>query len=97
VREVTPAIDRANAAPKIVAPLPNGEAVYQVRLSAVPSPPWRAAFYRAPLRLSHPPYTPDQVELHVTAVIFRTHPCGLDKWLGWIDRWVAYANSVVKE
>jgi hypothetical protein len=71
--------------------------VYQVTLSAVPSPVWRAAFVRPPARLGHSPFTPDGIHLQGAAVIFRAAPSKVPDWLRWIDRWIAYANSVVEE
>jgi hypothetical protein len=49
-------------------------AVYQVALSTVPSAVRRAAFVRPPARLGQPPFTPDGIDLHGAAVIFRAVP-----------------------
>jgi hypothetical protein len=43
--------------------------------------------------------TPDigRVAVHGTTVYFRAAPRHLEAWLRRIDRWIAYANSVVDE
>ena len=68
-------------------------------LSAVPSPVWRAAFLRPPTRLISPRYRPElgRLGLHRATVHFRTAPDRARFWLRRIDRWIAYANSVVEE
>jgi hypothetical protein len=38
-----------------------------------------------------------RVALHGTTVHFRTAPRNLGAWLRRIDRWIAYANSIVEE
>jgi hypothetical protein len=42
-------------------------------------------------------FPPAAVSLHGTTVTFRTTPARLLFWLRRIDRWIAYANSVVEE
>jgi hypothetical protein len=71
--------------------------VYQVPLSAAPSRVWRAAFVRPPARLGHAPFSPAGIDLQGAAIIFRAAPSRVQEWLRWIDRWVAYANSIVEE
>ena len=78
-------------------PLQTGHTVYEITLSAVPSRAWRAAFIRPPARLRTARYTPDAISLHGTTVIFRTTLSRLPSWLRRLDRWIAYANSVVAE
>jgi hypothetical protein len=53
----------------------------------------------AAARPHHRGRTPEvgRVAIHGTTVHFRTASRHLEAWLGRIDRWVAYANSVVKE
>ena len=73
--------------------------MYELELSAVPSPTWRAAFLRPPPALLTPRFTPDtsRVGVHGARVVFRTDLDGLPLWLGRLDRWIAYANSVAKK
>jgi hypothetical protein len=75
------------------------ETLYEVTLSAVPSAAWRAAFLRPPARLTSTRAKRElaRVELDGVQVHFRTPPAKLHYWLRWIDRWIAYANSVVAE
>jgi hypothetical protein len=82
-----------------LAQLETGLTVYSVKLSHVPSPAWRAAFLRPPDRRRTSTFTPDlgRVDLRGDTVIFRTAQGRLDVWLGRIDTWIAYANSVVEE
>ena len=44
-------------------------------------------------------FTPElgRVNLDGARIIFRTSPSQLHQWLRLIDRWIAYANSVVEE
>jgi hypothetical protein len=73
--------------------------LYEVTLTAVPSPEWRAAFLRPPTALTRPTATPalGRVDCLDARVLFRTMPQHLAFWLRWIDRWIAYANSIVEE
>jgi hypothetical protein len=71
--------------------------VYAVPLTASPSRPWRAAFVRPPARMTTARYTPHAVNLDGATVIVKTTPADLQTWLRRIDRWIAYANSVVEE
>jgi hypothetical protein len=94
------AIQRRPGPPRLVVPLiEGGDALYEMQLTTAPSPVWRAAFLRPPPRLTGPRSTPDagRVYLHGSTVYFRTAPRRLDAWLRRIDRWIAYANSVVEE
>ena len=71
------------------------QVVYELELSAVPSPAWRAAFLRPPAELQTPRFTPDtgRVGLHGHRVVFRTDLDSLSLWLHRLDRWIDYANS----
>jgi hypothetical protein len=93
------AIRRLPGPPAILTPLPTGLTLYTVALSAVPSRAWRAAFLRPPARLVTPRYVPElaRVGLDGPTVLFRTGPQQARFWLKRIDRWIAYANSVVAE
>jgi len=73
--------------------------LYEVELSRVPSPAWRAALLRPPASLTSERYTPELGRLGVDGprITFRTVPPKLHAWLRRIDQWIAYANSVVKE
>jgi hypothetical protein len=75
------------------------QTLYEVELSAVPSPAWRAALLRPPPKLTHLRRTPElgRVGVDGDRLTFRTTPRELHQWLRWIDRWIAYANSVVEE
>jgi len=44
-------------------------------------------------------HTPDsgRVAIHGSTVHFRAVPRDRDDWLRRIDRWIAYANSIVEE
>jgi hypothetical protein len=92
------AIQRLRRPPHAV-PLAKGPTVYEVELSATLSPAWRAAFLRPPARLTAARTTPElgRLGLEGPRVTFRTIPARLHAWLRRIDRWIAYANSVVKE
>ena len=89
-------IYRVPGPPTLISPLPTGETIYQVRLSAVPTPAWRAVFYRPPGHLTTPRYQPDHVDIHEMGIIFRTDPAQLETSLRWIDHWIAMRASVVK-
>jgi len=73
--------------------------LYEVELSAAPSRVWRAAFLRPPSGLTTTRFTPElgRLGLDGARVTFRTTPPQLHQWLRRIDRWIAYANSVVEE
>jgi hypothetical protein len=92
-------IERLQTPPRAVPLLRGQQPRYEVELSAEPSRVWRAAFLGPPLALRTSEYTPEfgHVELAGASVHFRTSPRHLDDWLRWIDRWIAYANSVVEE
>jgi hypothetical protein len=81
-----------------VTPLPQGLALHAAPLSAMPSPCWRAAFLRPPTALVSERYTPElgRVNLDGFTVLFRSSPRQRQFWLRRIDRWIAYANSVVR-
>src|SRR6185295_2999970 len=69
------AIHRLPGRPAVIMPLQGQRhAVYQVTLSAVPSPVWRAAFIRPPARFGHAPFTPDGIDLQGASVIFQAAP-----------------------
>ena len=76
-----------------------GGSSYEVEFTAAPSPYWRAAFLRPPPKLTSRTYTPDRgrVEIRATTLHFRTDPARLLGWMRRIDRWIAYANSIVEE
>jgi hypothetical protein len=75
------------------------DTLYEVSLTAPPSPEWRAAFLRPHSRLISKGYTPDggRVVVQSARDVFRTAPEELDGWLRRIDQWIAYANSVLEE
>ena len=62
--------------------------VYEVDLSAVPSPTWRTAFLRPPPPLVTARFTPDtgRVGVHGSTVVFRTDLDGLALWLRRLDQ-----------
>ena len=93
------AIRRRASRPKTIVSLPTGPTLYSVTLTAAPSRAWRAAFIRPPARLARGQFTPElgRVGLDGATVLFRTTPRQLDAWLRRIDRWIAYANSVLAE
>jgi hypothetical protein len=75
------------------------DTLYEIELWVAPSPQWRAAFLRPPPALITKDRTPEvgRVAIHGTTMHFRTAPRNLGAWLRRIDRWIAYANSVVAE
>ena len=79
--------------------LPGGRTLYVVELSELPSAVWHDAFLHPPPMLARRRYTPElgSLELAGARVSFRTTPEHLHMWLRRIDRWVAYANSIVQE
>ena len=93
------AIHRIRRPPHPIALTTKAQALYDVALSAVPSRTWRAAFLRPPPALTPARYTPElgRLGLDGARVSFRTSPPHLHRWLRRIDRWIAYANSVVEE
>jgi hypothetical protein len=98
-RSPAEAIHRVPGGPETVAAMPTGLVLYAVALSAAPSRAWRAAFLRPPPRLLTTTGTPElgRISLQEATVLFRTTPRRLTFWLRRIDRWIAYANSVVEE
>ena len=93
------AIHRVQRPPHPIALATPSLALYEVALSAVPSRVWRAAFLRPPPGLTTTRFTPElgRLGLDGARVTFRTSPPHLHQWLRRIDRWIAYANSVVEE
>jgi len=71
--------------------------LYEVELSAAPSPAWQDALLHPPAALVSAQHTPTLGHLEVdgSRVTFRTIPVRLHGWLRRIDGWIAYANSVV--
>jgi len=92
-------IERLQTLPRPVPLLRGQQMRYEVELNAEPSRAWRAAFLGPPLALRTSEYTPEfgRVELTGASVRFRTSPGHLNDWLRWIDRWIAYANSLIEE
>ena len=92
-------LERIHAPPRATPLRKGSQTLYEVTLSAAPSPEWRAAFLRPPSRMTRPTARPGlaRVELHGPEVWFRCTPSRLHFWLRWIDRWVDYANSIVEE
>ena len=93
-------IARRRGSSRVVVPtIEGGDALYEVELTRAPSPVWRAAFLRPPARLTSRTYTPDRgrVAIRLTTLHFRPDPARLLGWLRRIDRWIAYANSIVVE
>jgi hypothetical protein len=91
-------IRRVRRPPAPIALITKAQALYEVALSAVPSPAWRAAFLRPPPAPTTARYTPELGRLGLAGarVTFRTSPSYLHQWLRRIDRWIEYANSVVE-
>ena len=88
------------AGPTLAVPLIDTEqVVYELELSAAPSPAWRTAFLRPPPALVTARFTPDtgRVGLHGDRIVFRTDLDSLALWLRRLDQWIAHANAVVKE
>ena len=83
----------------VVADIEGRDTLYEVDLYTAPSPQWRAAFLRPPPALITADRTPEigRVAIHGVTVHFRAAPRHLDSWLRRIDRWIAYANSIVEE
>ena len=92
------AIQRLRRPPQPVAFTEGALTLYEVELNAAPSRAWRAAFLHPPAALTAK-HTPElgRFEIHGPRVTFRTIPARLHAWLRRIDRWIAYANSVVEE
>ena len=94
------AVHRAPGPPRVVlSGLEGNESLFEVLLTAIPSREWRAAFVRPPGRLTSVRYTPDvgRVTVQNAGIHFRTASAQVTEWLHRIDRWIAYANSVVAE
>jgi hypothetical protein len=83
----------------IVEGIEGQDTLYEVELWAAPSREWRATFLRPPPSLTKSRSTSDvaRLYLHDATVSFRTAPQHLQTWLRRIDRWIAYANSIVAE
>ena len=91
-------IRRLRQPPHAITLVRQTQTVYEVELSAAPSPEWRAAFLRPPPGLTTTTYTPELgLGLDGARVAFRTTPSRLHGWLRRIDRWIEYANSMVEE
>jgi hypothetical protein len=75
------------------------DVLYEVALTTAPSREWRVAFVRPLPRLMTTRFNPDigRVVVQGAAVNLRAAPTDLDAWLRRIDRWIAYANSIVEE
>jgi len=75
------------------------DVLYEVALTTAPSAEWRVAFVRPPPRLTSARFNPDigRVVLQGATVHLRAAPPDLDAWLKRIDRWIAYANSIIEE
>jgi hypothetical protein len=84
--------------PSVVVPRIGADALYEVDLTVAPSPVWRAAFRRPPPAMVTPSRTPDVGRLSIrgASVQFRGETRHLGGWLRGIDKWIAYANSVVE-
>ena len=93
------AIERLRQPPRPVTGAAPGQTLYEVALNQAPSRAWRAALLRPPEALTTPRRTPEigRVELHGDRLTFRAPPARLHAWLRWLDRWIAYANSVIEE
>lgn len=92
--------ERRPGSPRIIVERIEGrDTLYEVELWGAPSRPWRAAFLHPSPNLVRKGSTPDagRLYLHGATLYFRTAPRHLDGWLGRIDRWIAYANSIVEE
>jgi hypothetical protein len=83
----------------VVARIEGRDTLYEFDLTAAPSPAWRAVFLRLPPALTTAAHTPDigRVAVHGRTVHFRAAPQHRGDWLRRIDRWIAYANSIVEE
>ena len=93
-------LERLRDLPRVVvARIEGRDTLYEFDLTAAPTPAWRAAFLRPPPALITADYTPDigRVAIHGRTVHFRAASQHRGDWLRRIDRWIAYANSVVEE
>jgi hypothetical protein len=83
----------------VVSGIEGRDTLYEVELTRSPSREWRAAFLRPRAALVTPNRTPDagRVVVRETTIQFRAAPRDLRGWLRRLDRWIAYANSVVAE
>jgi hypothetical protein len=92
-------IERRRSPPRSTALAKGQLTLYEVELTAPPTPGWRAALLHPQSSLKTPKATPELVRLEVqgTRVLFRTVPPKLHYWLRWVDRWIEDANSVVKK
>jgi hypothetical protein len=89
----------ARSARVILSDIEGTESLFEVLLTAIPSAEWRVVFVRPPGRLTSILHAPDlgRVTVQKAAIQFRTAPAQVAGWLRRIDRWIAYANSVVEE
>jgi hypothetical protein len=93
-------LQRRAGAPRIwVSGIEGRDTLYEVELTRSPSREWRAAFIRPPAALVTPNRTPEagRVTVRGTTLQFRAAPRDLNGWLRRLDRWIAYANSIVEE
>ena len=92
-------LERQSGSPRVVVDGIDGrDTLYEIDLTAAPSSAWRVAFLQPPSHLTGPrskPYV-RRLYVHGVTVHFRTAPRYLGRWLRRIDRWIAYANSVVE-
>ena len=92
-------IQRLRRPPRPITLTEGALTLYEVDLSAAPSPAWRAALHRPPLALTTSRYTPKLVRLGLDGprITFCTIPAKLHVCLRWVDQWIASANSRVAE
>jgi hypothetical protein len=90
---------RAGSPRVVVDRIEDRDTLYEVELTRIPSREWRAAFLRPRPALVSPNRTPDagRVVVREATVQFRASPRDLNGWLRRLDRWIAYANSIVEE
>ena len=89
-------IYRAPRPPRVIlSGLEGNESLFEVLLTAMPSPEWRAAFVRLPGRLTSVRYAPDvgRVTVQKAGLNFRTAPAEVDGWLRRLDRWITRIRS----
>ena len=89
------AIQRVPGPPRVIlSSLEGTEYLFEVLLTAIPSPAWRACFVRPPARLTSTRYAPDVGRVtgpQNAGTSGRSRP-EVDAWLRRIDRWIAYAT-----
>jgi hypothetical protein len=96
---VTMPLERQPGLPRVVVDRIEGrDTLYEFDLTAVPIPRV-ACRLRPPPALTTADHTPDsgRVAVHGATVHFRAAPQERGDWLRRIDRWIAYANSIVEE